>query len=68
MRDATGGPIEVEVWTIDMAGFGAFTAEVPPPLAIGTARAADCWDVKGLACEPADRAGIVHIGSEAQSC
>ena len=61
MRDATGGPIEVDVWTIDMFGFNAFTAEGPPPLAIGTARPADGSDVKGFACEPAAPAGARDI-------
>ena len=63
MRDAAGGLIEVEVWTIDMSGFGAFTAKGPPPLAIGTARPADGSDVKGFACEAAALAGARDITS-----
>ncbi len=33
-----GASIEVEVYELDVAAFGGFVAEVPPPLAIGTSR------------------------------
>ena len=32
--------IEIEIWSLDLEAFGSFTAEVPPPLAIGTVRLA----------------------------
>jgi allophanate hydrolase len=47
-----GGAIEVEVWKLDPAGFGAFVAAVPPPLAIGTLGLEDGSQVKGFLCEP----------------
>ena len=56
-----GAAIEVEVWALDAAGFGAFTAEVPPPLAIGTVTLADGSSVKGFVCEPIGLAGARDI-------
>lgn len=56
-----GPGIEVEVWALDAAAFGAFTAEVPPPLAIGTLTLADGSQVKGFVCEPAGLAGAEEI-------
>ena len=46
-----GTAIEVEVWELDAAGFGAFVAGVPPPLTIGTVRLEDGRTVKGFLCE-----------------
>ncbi|MCB9011168.1 MAG: allophanate hydrolase [Actinobacteria bacterium] len=46
-----GTRIEVEVWTLDAAAFGSFTALVPPPLAIGSVELADGAVVKGFVCE-----------------
>ncbi|MCX7197250.1 MAG: allophanate hydrolase, partial [Proteobacteria bacterium] len=43
-QGATAGletPIAVEVWELSVEAFGAFVAEVPPPLAIGTVTLAD---------------------------
>jgi allophanate hydrolase len=52
-RAATGGAaIEVEVWALDPSAFGAFVAEVPSPLAIGTVELRDGVTVKGFVCEP----------------
>jgi allophanate hydrolase len=52
VRVADGGAaIEVEVWSLDAAGFGAFVAEVPAPLAIGTVVLADGSSVMGFTCE-----------------
>ncbi len=48
-----GRGIEVEVWRLGMHAFGEFTAEVPPPLAIGNVVLADGMVVKGFVCEPA---------------
>lgn len=36
----------------DVAAFGSFVAEVPPPLAIGTVTLADGTHVKGFLAEP----------------
>jgi allophanate hydrolase len=56
-----GAPIEVEVWSLDAAGLGAVTAEVPPPLAIGTLELADGRWVKGFVCEPLGLLGATDI-------
>ena len=45
------GPIEVEVWELGVAEFGAFVDEVPPPLGIGTVVLADGSSVNGFICE-----------------
>jgi allophanate hydrolase len=47
-----GGAIEVEVYALDVAAFGSFVAEVPPPLAIGTVTLDDGTEVKGFVAEP----------------
>lgn len=56
-----GSGIEVEVWSLDAAAFGTFTAEVPAPLAIGTLTLADGTAVKGFVCEPAGLEGATDI-------
>ena len=62
VRDgASAGLIELEIWELDHAAFGAFTAEVPPPLAIGTVFLQDGTAVKGFVCEPAALAGATDI-------
>jgi allophanate hydrolase len=47
-----GQAIEAEVWALDVAAFGDFVAEVPPPLSIGTVDLEDGTQVKGFLCEP----------------
>ena len=47
-----GAAIAVEVYELDVAAFGSFTAEVPAPLAIGTVMLADGTSVKGFVAEP----------------
>lgn len=47
-----GAAIEVEVYDLDVAAFGSFVAEVPPPLAIGTVTLDDGSLVKGFVAEP----------------
>ncbi|MBX3023725.1 allophanate hydrolase [bacterium] len=63
VRDAaaSGPGIEVEVWELSIPAFGAFVAEVPPPLAIGTVVLADGDRVKGFVCEPAAVVGAEEI-------
>ncbi|MDP3116420.1 MAG: allophanate hydrolase [Phenylobacterium sp.] len=63
--EADGAAIEVEVYELDVAGFGGFTAEVPAPLAIGTVSLEDGTTVKGFVAEPRALAGatdITHLG------
>jgi allophanate hydrolase len=47
-----GEGLEVEVWSLGPAEFGAFVNEVPPPLAIGTLVLDDGTSVNGFVCEP----------------
>ncbi len=47
-----GAAIEVEVWAIDVAGFGEFVAAIPAPLGIGKVLLADGSEVSGFLCEP----------------
>ena len=56
-----GAAIEVEVYELDVAAFGSFVAEVPPPLAIGTVTLDDGTDVKGFVAEPRALAGADDI-------
>ncbi len=48
---AMGHTIEVEVWEVPLANFGALVAEVPAPLGIGNVQLADGRWVKGFICE-----------------
>jgi len=60
-----GSSIEVEVYELDVAHFGSFVAEVPPPLAIGTVTLEDGTLVKGFVAEPRALDGatdITHLG------
>lgn len=56
-----GAAIALEVYELDMAAFGSFVAEVPPPLAIGTVTLADGSMVKGFVAEPRAMAGAEDI-------
>jgi allophanate hydrolase len=47
-----GPGVEVEVWALTREAFGAFVAEVPAPMVIGTVELADQTLVKGFLCEP----------------
>jgi len=46
-----GAGIELEVWALPLAGFGAFVAGVPAPMGIGMVELADGAWVKGFLCE-----------------
>lgn len=59
--DFAGPGIEVEVWRLSAEAFGAFTAAVPPPLAIGNVTLEDGGIVKGFVCEPAALTGATEI-------
>jgi allophanate hydrolase len=56
-----GAAIEVEVWALATAAFGAFVANVPPPMSIGTVRLADGSAVKGFLVEPQATVGARDI-------
>jgi allophanate hydrolase len=47
-----GRAIEVEVWSLDAAGFGDFIAAIPAPLGVGKVRLVDGTEVTGFLCEP----------------
>ncbi len=44
--------VEGEIWRLPAAGFGTFTAAVPPPMTIGTVELADGRQVSGFLVEP----------------
>jgi len=46
-----GAPIEVELWDVPLDRFGAFVAEIPAPLGIGSLELEDGRVVKGFICE-----------------
>ena len=56
-----GAAIEVEVYELELAPFGSFVAEVPPPLAIGTVTLDDGTEVKGFVAEPRALTGAEDI-------
>ncbi|OAN58469.1 allophanate hydrolase [Sphingomonas sp. TDK1] len=56
-----GAAIALEVYELDMAAFGSFVTEVPPPLAIGTVTLADGSQVKGFVAEPRAMTGAEDI-------
>ncbi|WP_199232534.1 allophanate hydrolase [Caulobacter sp. D5] len=56
-----GAPIAVELYELDLAAFGSFTAEVPAPLAIGSVTLDDGRTVKGFVAEPRALDGATEI-------
>ncbi|MBJ8551927.1 allophanate hydrolase [Acinetobacter bereziniae] len=63
--DVHGTAIEVEVWEIPLANFGAIVAEVPSPLGIGNLQLEDGTWVKGFICEAyaiQEAVDISHFG------
>jgi len=48
-----GASIEIEIWELPVAAFGAFVAAIPPPLSIGTLELDDGATVQGFLCEAA---------------
>ena len=61
VHDAAGAAIAVEVYELDVAEFGSFVAEVPPPLAIGTITLSDGSQVKSFVAEPRATEGARDI-------
>ena len=61
-RVATGGvPIDLEVWSLSPAAFGAFVARIPAPLCIGRIELDDASSVSGFLCESHALAGARDI-------
>jgi len=56
-----GAAIAVEVYELDVAAFGSFVVDVPPPLAIGSVTLADGSTVKGFVAEPRATTGAEYI-------
>ena len=50
-ENGNGAAIAVELWSLPAGQFGAFVAEIPPPLGIGTVVLDDGREVKGFVCE-----------------
>lgn len=63
VHSGDGAPIALEIYELDMAAFGSFVAEVPPPLAIGTVTLEDGSQVKGFVAEPRATANAEDITS-----
>ena len=52
LRDpARGDTIDLEIWNLPAHQWGAFIAQIPPPLGIANIELADGTHVKGFACE-----------------
>jgi allophanate hydrolase len=58
-----GVALEVEVWALPPAAFGAFVAGVPAPLCIGSVELDDGARVSGFLCEAHALAGATEISS-----
>ncbi|MDB5804296.1 MAG: allophanate hydrolase [Betaproteobacteria bacterium] len=63
LRADGGASIALELWDVPLESFGAFVAEVPPPLAIGSVQLQDGAWVKGFVCEGIAAAGATDISS-----
>ena len=61
VHSSDGAAIALEIYELDMAAFGSFVAEVPPPLAIGTVTLEDGSMVKGFVAEPRATTGAEDI-------
>jgi allophanate hydrolase len=62
LRVADGGhAIAVEVWALPMACVGAFLAQIPAPLGLGTLQLHDGRAVHGFLCEPWALAGAEDV-------
>ena len=64
LRVAEGGAsLALELWDVPLERFGAFVAEIPPPLGIGSVQLADGTWVKGFVCEGVSTTGATDISS-----
>jgi allophanate hydrolase len=59
--DETGVQIALEIYSLTASDFGTFTAQVPPPLAIGSVTLEDGSIVKGFVAEPRALIGALDI-------
>jgi len=60
-----GATVELEVWELPLAHYGAFVASIPAPLGIGTLKLQDGTEVQGFLCEAvatADAEDITQYG------
>ena len=60
---AEGSAIEIELWRLSVAAFGALVAGVPGPLTIGDVRLADGTTAKGYLAEAEGVAGAADISA-----
>jgi allophanate hydrolase len=51
VADGEGAAIRLELWSLDKAAFGAFVAQIPAPLGVGTIRLSDGSSAKGFLVE-----------------
>ena len=51
VKEGAGARIEVEVWRLAPAAFGAFVSRIPSPLGVGTVRLDDGRRLKGFLVE-----------------
>lgn len=64
VRVADGGAsVDAELWSLPRAAYGAFVAEIPPPLGIGTVELEDGSRVQGFLCEAWTTSGRRDITS-----
>lgn len=63
MRGApgSGAAIALEIWALPLTGVGAFLAQIPAPLGLGTVLLEDGGAVKGFICEAAGLEGAEDI-------
>jgi len=61
--DGEGVAVKAEVWSLDVAGFGAFVARIPPPLGVGALRLADGGSAKGFLVEAQATIGAEDISA-----
>ncbi len=58
-----GRAIDVEVWRMSIAAFGAFVAAVPQPLSIGSVTLGDGTHLKGFLVEPVAVTGACDVSA-----
>jgi allophanate hydrolase len=56
-----GATIDIEIWSMDAAAFGIFTARIPAPLSIGSVFLEDGSQVKGFLVEAIALSGARDI-------
>ena len=61
--DGEGSAIEVEIWSLEPAAFGAFVSKIPPPLGVGTLRLEGGASAKGFLVEAEATRGADDISA-----